>query len=366
MSDKKYDLDDLRAALISSTTQSGARFKRQVEIDRLGEGITPRLSSDGMNFHRWAKSLTRLVERTHGVKEYFGTEDNDPDSERNAEIRTYIEKSIAMDLSNSIEEEDEARRVYFLLKNQFERPSWSHVMNLVDDLINAPEASANLNEAFAATKSTVSNLRSAIGSTWTDEAVTAIFFHLRNKKHFHQISTALDSKMSLEATYKIKAGDILHIAQRFQKRRAEPSYEHSPSLMAASGSVTPQHFRQQSMPQKGKQPSTRIPIGQQSESWARYHLSPRFPCLHCYEWGHWVQDCRRKKAGLPAIEDPRKKNPNVVLKKSSVFSHPCIAEVEVDDGGEPLIASIQEAPGDTSEATSGRREGYNQFGMPIW
>ncbi|MBW0493249.1 hypothetical protein O181_032964 [Austropuccinia psidii MF-1] len=153
--------------------------------------------------------------------------------------------------------------------------------------------------------------------------------------------------MSLEATYKIKAGDILHITQRFQKRRAEPLYEHSPRLMAASGSVTPQHFLQQSMPQKGKQSSTRIPIGQQSESWAQYHLSPQFPCLHFYEWGHWVQDCKRNKAGLPAIEDPRKKNPNVVLKKSSVFSHPCIAEVEVDDG-EPLLASIKEAPGDTS------------------
>ncbi|MBW0498089.1 hypothetical protein O181_037804 [Austropuccinia psidii MF-1] len=91
ISDKKYDLDDLRAALFNSTTQSGARFRRQVEIDRLGKGITPRLTSNGMNFHRWAKSLTRLVERTHVKKDYFGTEDNDPDSERNAEIRTYIE-----------------------------------------------------------------------------------------------------------------------------------------------------------------------------------------------------------------------------------------------------------------------------------
>ncbi|MBW0564830.1 hypothetical protein O181_104545 [Austropuccinia psidii MF-1] len=213
MSDKKYDLDDLQEALFNSTTQSGARFRRQVYINRLGEGITPCLTSDGMNFHHWAKSLTQLVERTHGKKDYFGTEDKDPNSERNAEIRTYIKKSNVVDLSNSIKEEDKARKVYYLLKNQFEKPSWSHVINLVDDLINAPEASKNLNETFATTKLTVSNLRSALGLAWTDENITAIFFHLRNKKHFHQISTALDSKMSLEATYKIKAGDILHIAQ---------------------------------------------------------------------------------------------------------------------------------------------------------
>ncbi|MBW0580778.1 hypothetical protein O181_120493 [Austropuccinia psidii MF-1] len=70
MSDKKFDLDDLRAALITSAGDSGARFKRQLEIDKLGEGITPRLSNDGLNFHCWSKSLIRLVERTHGEKSY--------------------------------------------------------------------------------------------------------------------------------------------------------------------------------------------------------------------------------------------------------------------------------------------------------
>ncbi|MBW0511479.1 hypothetical protein O181_051194 [Austropuccinia psidii MF-1] len=62
-----------------------------------------------MNFHCWAKSLRRLVERTHGKKDDFGTEDNDPDSKRNAEIRTYIKKYIAVDLSNSIKEEDKGK-----------------------------------------------------------------------------------------------------------------------------------------------------------------------------------------------------------------------------------------------------------------
>ncbi|MBW0525624.1 hypothetical protein O181_065339 [Austropuccinia psidii MF-1] len=51
-------------------------------------------------------------------------------------------------------------------------------MNLVDGLINYPEASHNFNEAFASTKMTVNNSKSAIGSTWTDEAITNIFFHL--------------------------------------------------------------------------------------------------------------------------------------------------------------------------------------------
>ncbi|MBW0536482.1 hypothetical protein O181_076197 [Austropuccinia psidii MF-1] len=98
-------------------------------------------------------------------------------------MQTYIEKSIAVDLLNSIEEEDEARKVYHSLHCQFEKHSWSHIMNLLDDLVNTPEALENLHEAFAATKTTVSNLKLAIGSSWTDKALTAIFFHLRNKKH---------------------------------------------------------------------------------------------------------------------------------------------------------------------------------------
>ncbi|MBW0500685.1 hypothetical protein O181_040400 [Austropuccinia psidii MF-1] len=135
MSKRKFDLEDLRAALINSASKSGAQFKRQVKINRLGEGITPRLTSDGLNFHRWSRSLIQLIERTHTVVDYFSSLDKDSDRTRNYEIRTYIEKSISGDLNNSIEEEDEARRAYQLLCRRFEKQLWSHVMNLFDDLM---------------------------------------------------------------------------------------------------------------------------------------------------------------------------------------------------------------------------------------
>ncbi|MBW0538338.1 hypothetical protein O181_078053 [Austropuccinia psidii MF-1] len=100
-------------------------------------------------------------------------------------------------------------------------------------------------------------------------------------------------------------------------------------------------------PQKPVTPARQIPLSQQSESWAKYHLSPRFPCLHCFEWGHWVQDCPRKKASLPAVVDPCIKNPAYTLKKSNVVSHPCVSEVEVEEE-EPFIASIQGTPDNDS------------------
>ncbi|MBW0500194.1 hypothetical protein O181_039909 [Austropuccinia psidii MF-1] len=237
----------------------------------------------------------------------------DTDLNCNLEIRTYIEKSIAIDLLNSIEEEDDACAVYHILRRQFEKHLWSHIMNLLDDLVMAPEASENLHEAFANTKATVSNLRSAVGSVWTDEALTAIFFHLRNKKHFHKISNAMNSRMTTDPKFQIRANEVLQVAQRFQKRIAPGniSATNPISIMAASvsrKSPTPP-FSRNPMPLRQKPPVARIPLNQKSESWARYHLSPKFPCLHCYEWGHWAQDCQQKKKGLPAIEDPQKKNP---------------------------------------------------------
>ncbi|MBW0471449.1 hypothetical protein O181_011164 [Austropuccinia psidii MF-1] len=172
---RKFDSDDLRAAL--SVNNSGAVLKRQVEIDQLGEGITPRLTSDGLMFHRWSRSLNRLIERTHQVTDYFGSDAKDTNRERNAEIRSLIEKSIDASLKSSIEDEDKARQSFACLRCQFKKLLWSHVMNLFDDIVNATEASENLAEAYTATKNTVTNLKSAIGSTWTDELLIAIFFH---------------------------------------------------------------------------------------------------------------------------------------------------------------------------------------------
>ncbi|MBW0526620.1 hypothetical protein O181_066335 [Austropuccinia psidii MF-1] len=234
MSDKKFDIEDLRAAL--SGNDSNAILKRQVEIDRLGEGITPRLTSDGLTFHRWSRSLNRLIERTHRVESYFGSEERDANRERNAEIRSLIEKSIDTSLKSLIEDKDEARQSFACLRHQFEKLLWSHVMNLFDDIVNTSEALENLAEAYTATKNTVTNLKSAIGSTWTDELLIAIFFHHQNKKHFHKISNAMDTKVSIEKTINIKSNDILQIAQRFQRRATNLPLNNQPSIMAASAS----------------------------------------------------------------------------------------------------------------------------------
>ncbi|MBW0519982.1 hypothetical protein O181_059697 [Austropuccinia psidii MF-1] len=213
MSRRKFDLEDLRAAPINSTSKSGAQFKHQVEIDRLGEGITPCLTNSN---------------RT-----------------RNYEIRAHFKKSISGDLNNSIEEEDEAMQAYQLLSRRVEKHSWSHLMSLFDELINGLDASTHLYKSYVAIKKNVSNLKSALGSIWDDNALVAMFFHHWNKQFLHEISTAMDAKLSLDDKVQIRAEDILQVAQCFQKQNNTLSLS-PPPLVLASSSSHHQHSQQTS------------------------------------------------------------------------------------------------------------------------
>ncbi|MBW0567048.1 hypothetical protein O181_106763 [Austropuccinia psidii MF-1] len=89
-------------------------------------------------------------------------------------------------------------------------------MNLFDNFINGLDALTKLNDSYVAIKTNVSNLKSALGSIWDDNALVAMFFNHWNKKLFHEISTAMDEKLSLYDKVQIRAEDILQVAQRFQ------------------------------------------------------------------------------------------------------------------------------------------------------
>ncbi|MBW0471448.1 hypothetical protein O181_011163 [Austropuccinia psidii MF-1] len=162
----------------------------------------------------------------------------------------------------------------------------------------------------------------------------------------------MDTKISIEKSINIKSNDILQIAQRFQRRTTNLPLSGQPSIMAASTSRQQTPNRTSHQDQRLGNPSTSnqahppnncVPISQQSESWEIHFLSPWFLCLHCYEWGHWAQDCPRKKAGKPVVEDPRIKNPNASLRKLTTFSHPSIAEVEVEEE-DLFVAAIESIP----------------------
>ncbi|MBW0572656.1 hypothetical protein O181_112371 [Austropuccinia psidii MF-1] len=91
-----------------------------------------------------------------------------------------------------------------------------------------------------------------------------------------QISTVMDSKLSLENKVQICAEDILQVMQNFQKRNHVSSMSPPPSILAVCSSNNQHGQRISSVhfpPQKPATPAWKITLSQQSESWAKYHLS---------------------------------------------------------------------------------------------
>ncbi|MBW0535303.1 hypothetical protein O181_075018 [Austropuccinia psidii MF-1] len=234
-----------------------------------------------LNSYCLSRSPIRLTKQTHNVTNYFISTKIDTCQGGSYEICTYIQKAINSDLNNSSEEEDEARQTYQLLHRKFDKNSWLHVMNLFNNLVNGSDAAENLNKVYASTQSTVRN-----------RVLVAICFYYRNKKFYHKISIAMDAKLSLDEKSQIRSTDIFQVAQCFQKRNITSSPSTPSSIMEAINSIHPQfksHSRARFAPEKSVATAKQIPLSLQAKSWEKYHLSPLFPFLHCYYWGHCVQ-----------------------------------------------------------------------------
>ncbi|MBW0538923.1 hypothetical protein O181_078638 [Austropuccinia psidii MF-1] len=363
-SNNKFDVEGLRMAL-SQADDTNSQVRRRIEIENLGHNITPHLAKDGQNFNHWSRSLKNLIEDIFDEANYFYENKEDTERSRNRSIRTFIIKSIHEDLLPYIDELDQARLIYKALQTRFQHTSWSHAMTTFNNLLSLNEENVSLNEAFTRLQNDLKTLKSAIGGTWTDDILLSLFFHNFNKDTYHSIANALDAKRAINPESLITSKEIMEIAQRFRSRKMETpqshlmafaspregSYHHlqhqqsrrpgqtssQPSIQPRSQVLTP---RAGAKHRKYPHPSTR------PAEWAHKWLSPANPCLHCYEWGHWAQDCPMRLAGKPPIEDPRIKNPGYCLKKSRFVSHPAIAEIGSENRQEESVAAITTIPGD--------------------
>ncbi|MBW0491159.1 hypothetical protein O181_030874 [Austropuccinia psidii MF-1] len=94
--------------------------------------------------------------------------------------------------------------------------------------------------------------------------------------------------------------------------------------------------------------TTRYPHqSMRSAAWATKWLSPKHPCSHCFEWGHWAMDCPKKLTGKPPIEDPKKRDATFRYRKSKFVSHPALVSVEAKNEGEAKLMSIQATTADS-------------------
>ncbi|MBW0538921.1 hypothetical protein O181_078636 [Austropuccinia psidii MF-1] len=361
-STNKFDLDDLKEAL-SSVDDVHARVKKRLELENLGQGITPHLVRDGSNFNLWYHSLSNLIEDLYDVDTYFGEASDDNDKPRDRAIQIFIRKSIHQELLLYTEGLYSAKSIFQSLQKRFQHKSWSQAMVIFNRIMNLNDATASIDEGFTEMQSLLRELKSSLGGVWTDDSLLAMFFHHFNKAHFHQIANALDAKKSIDPSCIITAREVMQVAQRFQQREETKT---DVNVMAyAAGRGQPNNtFRQHESHQISRQNDTsyksradgkpsRYPHpSMRSAAWAIKWLSPEHPCSHCYEWGHWAMDCPRKSAGKPPIEDPKKKDRTFRYRKSKFVSHPALQSVQAEDEEEAKLTSIQATTEDSNKASS--------------
>ncbi|MBW0537912.1 hypothetical protein O181_077627 [Austropuccinia psidii MF-1] len=157
---KPVNQDDLAAS---------SCIRCQLETESLGHSLTPHLDKDESNFHQWSRSLNCLVENIFDIESYFSSEEHDGNQGRNRQIPTFIEKSIDQALQHHTDDEDEARKFYALLRDRFDRTSWSRVMTLWGDLVNGLDAAEDLNSHYSEICNTIKNLKLSLPGGFTQE-----------------------------------------------------------------------------------------------------------------------------------------------------------------------------------------------------
>ncbi|MBW0537729.1 hypothetical protein O181_077444 [Austropuccinia psidii MF-1] len=261
-------------------------------------------------------------------------------------------------------------------------------MNLFTNVVEASDDSEPLDNGYTKIQENLKNRKSALGGKWNDKNLMAMFFHHYNKRHFHQIANAIDARISIDPTIEIKGRDILEIAHRLTARE-QPHQSSSVMAMNAANRFnhTQRTWQPTASPQQNIKRSFFVPPAgdikfkryphpsTRSEAWSRQWLSPEHPCVHCWEWGHWAQDCPRKRAGKPAAEDPRIRQPDFKLRKSAHVSHPVLAGMEMEEGLQGAVASIERSPANNSKLifisrdeghAQSQGDGNNQIIYPGW
>ncbi|POW16912.1 hypothetical protein PSHT_06591 [Puccinia striiformis] len=189
---------------------------------------------------------------------------------------------------------------YKNLVSRFEQPSWSLLVSRWNAVSSPPDGSDNLAESFAAAHRNWTDLNKRLGAN------------------------AVDARIAIDPTLVIPSSDLLNIASRWRNRPPETGVNVSAigrggsrgGFFRRGGNRGFNHSFNATKQQQSGGPST---SNTTSDSWGSKNLTPQHPCTMCWEWGHWAPDCPRTSQRLPALEDPRIKNPDAKLKKSASF-----------------------------------------------
>lgn len=103
----------------------------KLQYQKIGTNLSPHLKQDGSNFSEWTKALSLEVASLFDHSSYFEWPTPDTSNERALLTATIIQFSIHPDLVPLIHGRP-GREAHFILKERFDRTSWSYVITRLD------------------------------------------------------------------------------------------------------------------------------------------------------------------------------------------------------------------------------------------
>ncbi|POV97405.1 hypothetical protein PSHT_14600 [Puccinia striiformis] len=315
------DIARLMMKALASGPSGSSSLQDRIRWGQLGKDISPKLLLDGSNFPLWSAALKHEIKRVVGVDKYFDTDRSDADPAAASGVLVLIEESIDPHLRTSLLNMS-AYKAYTHLVARFNRASWLLLVSQWNSVSSPPDGSDTLAESFAAAHRNWTDLEARLGSLSVDK-LAALTFYSSATRYRTQIANALNSCVAITPTFDITADELLNIASRLAQSSPETGVNVSAIGRGGGrggffrrGGTRGSHQSSGSSKQPGNSSSTNAT----SDSWSNKNLTPAHPCTMCWEWGHWAPDCPRASQGLPALEDPRIKNPDAKLRKSATLS----------------------------------------------
>ncbi|MBW0534653.1 hypothetical protein O181_074368 [Austropuccinia psidii MF-1] len=310
--DDSSKLPDISNLLVNDSI---IRADKQAEIlqrfSLIADRIRPRFSLDGSNFNTWSRNLIDTWSMCF-IEDmgYFENQERDTDYRRNLIALSFIRNSVERSLYDSIIARmtmPNARTVYQAIKKRFSKASWSSIVHHANFIFNSSDHQHDTAQHVIRLNEAIESIESQLGPLDSSKILTlSLFFSLPNLQA--PITSALDTRLAANPGLQINAEDIMDIVQQMRSRSAPISNDNSIQLskIDASHHQTQSSLRMHTPVRNPRTyrntqpPSQNSPIASRSEEWKKKWLTPRNPCFHCGEAGHWAPDCPARKKSANA------------------------------------------------------------------
>jgi hypothetical protein len=277
----------------------------QLKWQQLGSELRSQLLIDGSNFPSWSAAIMDTVSCVTLNPRYLEQDlsaTNRPTSNGVLAVIKFLVDALLRPSLNGMT----AYGAYASLKGWFASPSWLLLLSRWSDVARAPDASDGISASYESLKQSLLDLEERLGGWSTDKSLS-LAFHSSLRRYHQQVADAIDLRLAIVPGLLILSTDILHAATRLHLLATSVGQQSSIMGISApqgrgNGGPCP--------PRGGGSSSGRptAPVNWSNnfppDAWGAKFMTLAFPCLSCWEWGHWAPDCPRVKAKLPALEDP--------------------------------------------------------------